>query len=259
MNGTSQPIPPPPGAPPQTPPKKGLSPLAWVLIGCGGLIVLAMLVMGGLVAAGGWFVKKQADKFEKNPTLAAAELVVRLNPDLELVSKDEEHSTLTIKNKKTGEVATFSAEDAKNGKFVFKTKDGTTVFDASGKEGTIKVTNDKGEVATFGAGTPQNLPSWLPSYPGGTVQGMSDTTNAEGRTAAFNVTTPDPADKVIEYYETQFKNAGLKVDKTTMSSNDQTAGGTLTAKSDDDKRQATVIISASGQGTQATITFQEKK
>jgi hypothetical protein len=259
MNGTSQPIPPPPGAPPQTP-KKGLGPLGWILIGCGGLILIAGLVFGGLMMAGGWFVKKQAEKFEKNPTLAAAEMMVRLNPDLELVSKDEEHSTLTIKNKKTGEVATFSAEDAKEGKFVFKTDQGTTVFDASGKDGgTVKVTTDKGEVATFGAGAPQNLPAWLPIYPGGTVQGTFDTTNAEGRSAAFTVTTTDPADKVLEYYETQFENAGLKVDKTTLASNDQTSGGTLTVKSDDDKRQASVIVSTSGEGTQAMISFQEKK
>jgi len=255
MTEPSQPVPPPPGA---QPPKKGLGPLGWVLIGCGGLIVVGGLIFGGLMMAGGWFVKNKAAEFEKNPTFAAAKLAVQVNPDLELVSADEEHSTLTVKNKKTGEVATFSAEDAKEGRWSFKTKDGTATFDASGKEGVVKVTTDKGETATFGAGTPQNLPSWLPSYPGAAVQGTFDTTNAEGRTAAFTVTTKDPADKVLDFYESQLKAAGLKVEKTTISANGQN-GGTVTATSDDQKRQASVIVGTNEGQTTATITFSDKK
>lgn len=255
MNGTSQPIPPPPGAPPQTPPKKGLSPLAWVLIGCGGLVVLAMIVMGGLVTAGGWFVKKQAEKFEKNPALAAAEFAVRINPDLEVVSKDEDKGTLTIRNKKTGEVGTFSAEDAKNGRISWKSDKGSATFDGSG----VKVTNEKGETTTFGTATPQSFPAWMPTYPGGTVQGTMDTTNAEGHSAAFTVSTADAVDKVLDFYETQFKNAGLKVEKTTTTTNDQTAGGNVTAKSDDGKREANVMVSASDGQTQAIVTFTDKK
>jgi hypothetical protein len=259
MTYPPQPVPPPPGAPPQTPAKKGMGPLGWILIGCGGLIVVGGLIFGGLMMAGGYFLKNKAAEFEKNPAFAAAKLAVQVNPDLEIVSTDEAHATLTVKNKKTGEVATFNAEDAKNGHFVFKSKEGTATFDASGKEGVMKVTTDKGETATFGAGAPQNLPSWLPVYPGGTVQGTFDTTNAEGRSAAFTVTSTDPADKVLDYYESQLKSAGLKVDKTTMSSNNQTSGGTLTAKSDDEKRQASVIIGSANGQTSATITFQEKK
>src|SRR5262245_9254537 len=102
MNGTSQPIPPPPGAPPQTPAKKGLGPLGWILIGCGGLVVICMMAAGACF----FVAKRQVDKFQKNPTLAAAELAARLNPDVEVVSKDEDKGTLTIKNKKTGEVGT---------------------------------------------------------------------------------------------------------------------------------------------------------
>jgi hypothetical protein len=97
----SSPVPPPPGSPQA--PKKGLSPLAWVGIGCAVLFVLGLLVLGGIVGVGGYFAKKAAAKFEKNPTMAAAEMVVRLNPDLELVSSDEKTNTLTIKDKKTGE------------------------------------------------------------------------------------------------------------------------------------------------------------
>jgi hypothetical protein len=251
MNGTSQPISPPPGAPPQTPAKKGLGPLGWILIGCGGLVVI------GMIAAGACFyvVKKQAEKFEKNPALAAAELAVRVNPDTEVVSKDEEKGTLTIKNTKTGEVGTFSAEDLKNGRISWKSDKGSATFDGSG----IKVTNEKGETTTFGSATPQSFPSWIPTYPGATVQGTMDTTNAEGHSAAFTVTTSDSIDKVADYYEAQLKNAGLKVEKNTTTANGQTAVATLGAKSDDGKREASLMISSADGQTSAIVTFQEKK
>ena len=234
-----------------------MSPLAWVGIGCGVIIILCVIALGVV----GFFVKKKADEISKNPAMAAAKIAVQLNPDVELVNADEEHNTLTVKDKKSGEVLTFSAEDIKNGKFTIKSdKSGTTTFDGSGANGgSLKVTNDKGEVATFnGGGTPQNLPSWLPVYPGGTVQGTFDTTNAEGRSAAYTVITTDPVSKVMDFYETQFKGANLKVDKSTFSSNGQD-GGTVSGKSDDEKRQASILLGTVDGKTSATVTFQEKK
>src|SRR5215210_6038296 len=197
MNGPSQPVPPPPPGmppPPAMPPqpgppvKKGLSPLAWIGIGCAVIAVLGMLVLGGVVAVGGYFVKKGVDKLEKNPALAAAEAFVRLNPDLDVVSTDEKAGTITIKNNKTGEVMTLNAKDVAEGRFEVETKDGKAVFDASGKDGngTLKVTNEKGEVATFKAGT------------------------------------------VLSFYESKLKEAGLKVDKLSVAANGQQTGGTLT-------------------------------
>jgi hypothetical protein len=253
MNGTSQ-VPPAPGVPPV---KKGMGPLAWVGIGCIVLLVLAGICVGVM----GWFAKRAVDKFAKNPTMAAAELMVRANPDLELVKADEKTNTLTVKDKKTGEVTTFSAEDAKNGKFTIKSDKGTATFDASGGNGlSVQSTDEKGQVSTFnaGAGTPQNLPSWLPVYSGATVQGTFDTTNNEGRSAAFTVSTKDDPTKVLDYYESQLKGAGLKVEKTTTTTNGQT-GGTVSGKSDDGKREASVLVSSSTDGTQALVSFTEKK
>jgi hypothetical protein len=250
MNGTSQ-VPPGPGAPV----KKGMSPLAWIGIGC----VVILIFVGIAVGVMGWFAKRAVDKFAKNPGMTAAELAVRANPDLELVSKDEKTNSITVKDKKTGEVTTFSAD--KNGKLTVKTDKGTATFDASSGNGmSMKATDDKGQVSTFnaGGGTPQNLPSWLPIYPGGTAQGTMDTTTSEARSAAFTVTTKDGSGKVLDYYESQLKNAGLKTEKTTYNNNGQT-GGTISGKSDDGKREAGVIVSTSADGTQAVVTFSEKK
>lgn len=263
MNGPSQPIPPPPPgvAPQPVPPKKGLSPLAWIGIGCGALAVLAVIGFSVMLVAGGWFIKKQAEKIEKNP-MVVAEWFLRANPDLEVVSTDEDAGTITVKNVKTGEVMTLNAKDIKEGRLEVKTEDGTAVFDASGKDGTIKVTDEKGsQVATLQAGgaAPQNLPSWLPLYPGGTVQGTFDTNTAEGRSASFTLTTQDTGDKVLSFYESRLKEAGLTVDSTTVTSTAEGKGGILTASGENPHRQVSVLVGSSEGQTTATLTFEEKQ
>jgi hypothetical protein len=207
----------------------------------------------------GIFIKKKME----NPGMAAAEAIVRLNPDLELVSSDAKTNTLTVKDKKTGETVTINAEDIKNGKLKVTTDKGTATYDASGsKDGgvTIKTTDEKGQeqVSTLGGTAAENLPSWVPAYPGGTVQGTFDNTGPEGRSAAFSVSTPDATDKVIDWYEAQLKAAGLKVEKNTYNVSGQT-GGTVNGKSGDGKHEVNVMIAAAEGKTQATVMFEEKK
>lgn len=253
----SEPMTPPP-APGQ---KKKMSPLGWVLIGCGAIAILAVLAIGATVAAGGWFLKKQADKFEENPAIAAAELAIRANPDVELVSSDPENGTITYRVKESGEEVTVNADDIQEGKWSVTTKEGTATFDTSATEegGTLKVTTDKGEETTFtaGANAPKNLPAWLPTYPGGKVEGSFDATTAEGRNAMFTVTTAASVDEVAEFYESRLKGAGLTVERASYEAGGQRTV-TLVAKTADDKRTATVSVSnASGQ-TQASVQFGEK-
>ncbi|HEV2847066.1 MAG TPA: hypothetical protein VG477_19575 [Thermoanaerobaculia bacterium] len=250
MNGS----PVPPGSPQQ--PKKGLGPLAWVGIGCGVLLVIGMV----MVAAGGWFAKKQLDKFAENPGFTTAELIIRANPDLEVVNTDREKNTLTVRNKETGETLTINAGDVKEG-WTFTNEKGETATFSASEEG-VKVTNEKGEVATFGAteGGPKNLPSWVPAYPGGTVQGTMDSTTGEGRTLMYTVTTTNSVDEMAGFYESKLKEAGLTVEKTNISSNDQSSTTMLSGKSEDGKREVGVMVTHTPeQGTQAVLTVQDKK
>jgi len=250
---------------PSTPPaeKKKMSPIAWVAIGCGAIVVLGIVVVVGMVAAGGWFVRKQVAKFEQNPAVAAAELAVRANPELEVVESDLEAGTLTVRNKKTGEVVTWNAEDIEQGKFSITTEEGTATFEgATGEDGgTFKITNEKGEQAIFSAspGTPENLPSWLPAYPGGQVKGSYDATSNEGRSAAFSVNTPDSIEQVLAFYETALEGTGLTVQKSSFESNGKVAGGSVVANAADQKRTVSVMV-APGDGGQTTavVTFTEK-
>lgn len=253
---------------PMTPPpvpgqKKKMSPWAWVAIGCGAIALIAMLAMGGLAFIGGRFIKKQAEKMEKNPTIVAAEWVVRANPELEVVESDSDAGTLTIKNTKTGEVVTMNAKDIEEGKLTFTTKEGTTTIDGSsnGEDGgTLTVTNDKGEQAVFNAGTdaPKNLPSWLPAYANGTVEGAYDATTAEGRNAMFTMKTSDSIDQVAEFYESKLKGAGLKVERSSYETNGQKAI-TLVGTSEDSKKTATVAVTNAEGTTQAMVNFAEQQ
>lgn len=253
-----------PMTPPPAPGQKKMSALGWIAIGCGAIAILGILAVGAMVAAGGWFFKKQVSKFEENPAVAAAELAIRANSDVELVESDIEKGTITYRDKKSGEVVTINAGDVKeDGKFTITTKDGTSTFDASSTEGggTLKVTNEKGEEAVFGtsAGAPKNLPSWLPTYPGAKVEGSMDATSQQERSAAFTVTTTDSVQEVMEFYESRLRATGLSVQKTSFETNGAAAGGTVTGTSEDQKRTVNVMVSAGEGQTSAVVTFAEKQ
>lgn len=248
-------------SPPPPPPKKGLSPLAWVGIGCAVVIVLGMIAAGVMVAAGGWFLKKQADKFEDNPAMAAAEWAVKMNPELELVESDAEKSTLTIRNKKTGEVMTISAEDAKEGRITFKSdKGGTATFEGGEGGGSLRVTDEKGQESVYqgAGGAPKDLPSWVPTYPGGTAQSAFDARTAEGHSAAFTLTTQDSVQQVLDFYQEKLEAEGFKVQKSSYETGGQVAGGVVVAVTEDQKREVNVNVSTSEQGTQAMVSFNDK-
>lgn len=239
------------GAPPP-PPKKGLSPLAWVGIGCGVILVLCMIVFGVLT----FWVKNKVQEFGENPEMAAAELIVRANPDVEMVSKDEDAKTITLRDKKTNEEMTISLSDIKDGKIEFNTDKGTATF---GQEG-ITVTDEKGQTSTFSGATgePKDLPDWIPAYPGGKTEGSYVANTPEGRSGAFQMTTSDALDKVLEHYESELKGAGFSVQKSTYTSG-AAAGGSVTGTTDGDKRTISAILSvAEGGGTQAMVTYNEK-
>jgi len=247
--------PPPPGAPVPAP-RKGMGPLGWIAIGCGAIALMAVIAL----MVGGWFVKRQVDKYKDNPTMAAAEFIVRANPDLELVSSDPEKGTMTVKNKETGETVTMNASDIENGKITFETEKGKTVVDASssGDSGSVKVTGPEGAEVTWGGQAPKDLPAWVPVYPGSDVQAALDATNEEGRTASFTVTTTDSVDKVIEFYESKLGESGLKVSKNTMEAEGKRSA-VVTANSEDDKQTVMAMIGEQDGKSQASVTFTVKK
>ena len=91
---------------PPTPQKKGLGPLAWLGIGCGGLIVLAVigLIVGGMMFGGK--AKQFLDDAQKNPTRATASVMVTTG-QFEMTAEDDANKRYTVKQKKTGQLITI--------------------------------------------------------------------------------------------------------------------------------------------------------
>jgi len=241
------------------PKKKGLGALGWIAIGCGGLLLIGFLIF----AAFGIFVGKKskefAGEFEGNPAMVIAEKVVQMNPDLELVDSDESDQTLTILNKKTGEVATVNFEDIKEGRFSFSSGDKTVSVDAQpdeGESGVITVSGgDEGETETLtigGAGI-DDKPVWVPIYPGTDPQDTFSMT-ADGMTSgAFSAETPDSVSQVMDYFAEELESMGFKVGKTTFSGSGG-EGGMITTE-EADGNLCSVAVSREGSKTNIMINY----
>jgi hypothetical protein len=249
-------ITPPPAqpAPAGQPVKKKTSPLVWILAGCGGLIVIVGIVM----LVGGYFLAHKAKGYletaKKNPAMAAAKLAVSFNPDLEIVSEDDDKGTITIRDKKTGEEITMNAEDIKQGRLKFKNKKGEEVTlegsTEKGKEG-FRVKSDKGSMS-FGNTTAEAPPSWVPVYPGAKAMISSRQKTEEGLTGTFTFQTTDAGEQVLAFYERELKSASFEVERAGM-------GGmaNLSAKSGDGKSKVNVVVlPVSEGGTNVTVEYE---
>jgi hypothetical protein len=90
------------------PPKKGLGVFGWLGIGCGGLILCAVLIGGvGFV----WLkpaIKQFVADQKTNPTRAAANLAVSVSlGQLEMVAADDVKKRYTLRQKTNGDLTTF--------------------------------------------------------------------------------------------------------------------------------------------------------
>lgn len=248
---------------PENAPKKGMSTFVKVLLGCG---VLLLLGIGSCFVVSGYFLKKGVGKLsdfakemETNPdaaTVRAAELALRLNPEVDVVSSDPAAGTITVREKKTGKEVTFNLEDIKAGRFSI-TADGETTnvdIDASADSGgQMKVVTDQG-TAVFGAGG-QQAPAWVPNYPGGRTEGLANIEAKGERSGTFTLRTADTPDTVLSFYESKLKEAGFEVQKASLSYNGAPSG-TLNASAD--KRQLSITAAAQDGETQALVTYNEK-
>lgn len=198
--------------------KKGLSPLAWVAIGCGALAILAVVLVAVVVGFGIFKAKEVVEDFQANPAKTTAETMIKLNPEVDLVSTDDEAGTVTFKNKKTGEIATMNFEDIAEGKWSITTDEGEFTVDASsaGEGGGVTFSGPEGE-ARFGASADLgDVPEWVPLYPGATeAQGTYSSKTAQGVSGMVAAKTGDGSRQVLDHYKEWFEDNGYEIQGTT--------------------------------------------
>jgi hypothetical protein len=252
-----QPFPPPP-------PQKKSNALMWVLVGCGTITILGIIT----VLLGGYFIWNKAkdagldpDLIQKRPAMAAAKMLVAANPDVELVSVDDEKGLITVKDKKTGKTMTVNLDEARNGKITIKGdgKDEEVTIQAkgSGDTGSIEVKGKEGS-AQFGAGASAKLPDWFPAYPGASLQGVFSSENADGIGGSFSFATADSMEKVVKFYEDNLKEAGLKITKNSVQQTGVVNIGSLTAEDATKKRTAFLSLITEQGSTKVSVVFNSK-
>ncbi|MEK6303766.1 MAG: hypothetical protein AABO41_23925 [Acidobacteriota bacterium] len=251
--------------PPPAPQKKS-SVWTWVLVGCGTFLILGVIAVVG----GGYFVYNKAREagldpvlMQKQPTLAAAKIMVAMNPDIELVSVDEEKGLITVKDKKTGDTVTINLEQAHDGKVKFK-KDGDDEGEVSmeaegdGASGSLEVKTKEG-TAKFGSGAAaEGLPDWFPAYPGAKVQGNYSSIGKDGYVGGYQFTTPDAVDRVVKFYEEGLKQAGLKVTTNLVNTDGKVTGGMASGEDGGRKRTAFINAAVTDDGTSVTVVVTAK-
>jgi uncharacterized protein YneF (UPF0154 family) len=244
----------------QAPAKKGLPVWAWVGIGCGALMILVLVV----VMVGGFFVARKvkdvAADFEENPALATARMIVKLNPELEEVSTDEEAGTMTVRNTETGEEITVNFEDIEEGKFSFTTGEGEINIDASEMdEGSIKVTDEEGGVVfSSGGAVSDDVEAWVPIYPGCEPTNRHTMRTEQEQTGGFELETPASVKEALEFYRAALSDEGYEVSVNTFTQEDS-EGGMVNANHGEKGRNVVAIFSSEGGGpTKIVIQYSQR-
>ncbi len=175
----------PPTLPPQAPAKKGMPALAWVGIGCGGLLLIA-LALGVYVFI---LAKQKIDEIAANPEKAAAGMVISMHPELKMLSQDEAKGTMTLRTA-DGKEMTLSYKDIKEGKFIMTDKDGN--------------------VTSIGSPDLSQVPAWVPKAPDLTEGSSMFHTEAGGKVAGqFSGKSAMKAEDLKRFFEEQANAAGF--------------------------------------------------
>src|SRR5262249_29960475 len=184
------------------------------------------------------------DLIQRKPALALAKMAVAGNPDVEMVSVDEAHDQITVRDKKSGKTMVVNVRQAADGKISFTGEDGQEVtLEAKGNgagNGIVSVKTKEG-TAQFGSGTSATLPSWLPSYPGASVQGNFSTKTSDGEGGSVSFATSDTPEQVAKFYEAALREAGLKPNTNSITANGIVSLTTVSAESESRTVSVTAI------------------
>jgi hypothetical protein len=229
-------MPPPIGLEPQ---KKSMSPWAWAGIGCGGLVLVGLVAGVLLVGKCVHEVKNTVKNMSKNPHKAAAEMMVKSNHDLSLVSENDNTGEITFRSKSTGEQTTISYRDMAAGRITMK--------DGSGKE------------VQIGSADLSKVPAWVPRYKGlSEANGTFHQETPEKVEGLFTGSTTDSPDEVEAFYKAQAEKLGLN----SRNQNSFSMNGNVTRSasySGGGKELNVVLTGESGQPLRVNVSYSQEK
>ena len=244
----------------QAPEVKKKSPWLWLLVGCGGLTLAAVVVVVAVVVFGLFKARDFVEDMEGNPARAAAEVVIRSNPDLEVVDSDDAEGTFSVRNLRTGEVATLDFRDIADGKLTFTTDEGEVTMEATPSEegGGLTVTGPEGE-ARFGVGASvEDLPEWVPLFPNATeTSGTFQTASGEEMSGAVTQLTEDTVQEVMDWFKTWLDEAGFDLTGETLTRAPQGSFGAVGGEAAERGRKVSVTVAETEEGTAVTITYEQ--
>jgi hypothetical protein len=255
---------PSPASPIQTAPAtpRKTSPIVWILVAVLGLFVL----FGIAVVGGGLFLVHKAKQagfdselMRNNPGLATAKLLAATNPDLEVVSTDDQRGLITIRQKSTGKTMTVNFDELKQGKLTFKEdgKDAVTLeAHGNGDTGSLQMKSGS-ESLTMGANQ-ASLPAWIPAYPNSKPTSTFSMNGKEGTSASFQFQTQDAPKDVVAFYESGLKQAGFRITATVTGDNGGSSGGLVSGDDAANKRTAVVVVGTDNKGTNVSVTYSQK-
>ncbi len=228
--------PPMPPEPPAIAQKTGIPALGWLGIGCGTMVLIAVLVISLLI---GWCKRTVGDltEFQRNPEKAAAEMMVRMHPDVEKISDNEANGEMTLRTK-DGKEMTLSYKEISEGRFMM----------ADGEAQTM----------TLGKTDLADVPAWVPRVPGLKAVTSSMRNEMGGKASGlYSATTTEAIDSLDSFFKaeaeklsfTSSSNASFKSNGVENRSSSYSGGG----------RKLDIVITVNpGEDTQVNVGYEER-
>jgi len=202
----------------------------YVGIGCG---VLALLGVTAAIVGIGWGVKRVSgivSEIQANPEKFAAEMVVRADPDLELVTSNEATREITVRVRSTGELKTVTYKEAAEGKL--------TAPPAPAPAPAVSTPEAGGSASWHGA------PDWFPTMPGLTPGDASLEVRSSGggrETIHLTATGSAPIDEIVAFFSDELDKRGFTIARQAQSAG-PLVNERIEASDDAGGRQVTINV-----------------
>jgi len=209
-----------------------------IAIGCG-VVFLILALIGAFIV---YKVVGIAKDFADDPARGmawATEMAIGMDPDLEMVKRDDEARTLTFRDTKTGETTTWNYADIEKGR--------------------VSLTDSEGRQFQIGALDISRLPNWLPRYPGSSnmTGGISD------NNGTLNFSTKDSPESIISFYSNAASELGME--ETNIGNAELSQIGMFSKMAhfttEDRSRTLTIIVHSDNQVSDSivSVTYEDKE